>query len=188
MGISTLEKLLILAGTYGVPLIISVYILPLFHSTVKNMNKVMNEMFETVKDIKQSQLSGSISDEEFKKIAIGLITAYGLTLAYELLQRIEINDIEDRLESNIIPEITTRSSLEIINCIKIVDNITTNNNKIQLRNILNEKSKTLLQSIFDLFREEIKKPSDLHKDLKEKVTRKIIEFKTDVITKIEETF
>ena len=129
MSLSAIEKLLILAGTYGVPLLITVVILPLFYNTVRILLKINREMLEIIKDIKYYQAHGGISDEEFKKIAISLVTAYGLILAYELLQRIDINDIAEKLDSNIIPEITTRSSLEIINCIKTVENITTNNNK-----------------------------------------------------------
>ena len=191
IDIEKLEKLGALVYTHGLAvtlvLLFSITAIPaLFVLLYRNLTELKKTQYATIKMLEKMMLNYKWDDETFKTFARYAAIDIRWNVQNYIITKIKTNHIKENFELFIRTAIQSEAQTEIdkhINEFK-----TTNNNKLQFRNIVEKEIINANKIIFSTFEEQIKKDEIIHENLIYAVDKAMNEFQSDVTTVINKLY
>ena len=191
IDIEKLEKLGALVYTHGLAvtlvLLFSITAIPaLFVLLYRNLTELKKTQYATIKMLEKMMLNYKWDDETFKTFARYAAIDIRWNVQNYIITKIKTNHIKENFELFIRTAIQSEAQTEIdkhINEFK-----TTNNNKLQFRNMVEKEIINANKIIFSTFEEQIKKDEIIHENLIYAVDKAMNEFQSDVMTVINKLF
>ena len=191
IDIEKLEKLGALVYTHGLAvtlvLLFSITAIPaLFVLLYRNLAELKKTQYATIKMLEKMMLNYKWDDETFKSFARYAAIDIRWNVQNYIITKIKTNHIKENFELFIRTAIQSEAQTEIdkhINEFK-----TTNNNKLQFRNMVEKEIINANKIIFSTFEEQIKKDEIIHENLIYAVDKAMNEFQSDVTTVINKLY
>ena len=191
IDIEKLEKLGALVYTHGLAvtlvLLFSITAIPaLFVLLYRNLTELKKTQYATIKMLEKMMLNYKWDDETFKTFARYAAIDIRWNVQNYIITKIKTNHIKENFELFIRTAIQSEAQTEIdkhINEFK-----TTNNNKLQFRNMVEKEIINANKIIFSTFEEQIKKDEIIHENLIYAVDKAMNEFQSDVTTVINKLY
>ena len=191
IDIEKLEKLGALVYTHGLAvtlvLLFSITAIPtLFVLLYRNLTELKKTQYATIKILEKMMLNYKWDDETFKSFAKYAIIDIRWNVQNYIIAKIKTNHIKENFELFIRTAIQSEAQTELdkhINEFK-----TTNNNKLQFRNIVEKEVINANKIIFSIFEDQIKKDAIIHENLIYATDKAMNEFQSDTLTEINKLY